>query len=90
MTTNKGRVDHLDSMLTGLAMFDAYVRRDTESLTSMVEATPPGEAVEGLLASMEIMCGIFATQVGINPEQITASVRRRIIHELGAAPATGV
>ena len=39
---------------------------------------------------MEIMCGIFATQVGINPEQITASVRRRIIHELGAAPANGV
>lgn len=82
MAPSLSRSQHLDSVLTGLALFQAYLDRDTDALAAMTAATSPDEAVKALLASMELLSGIFATQIGTEPEQVTDSVRRRIIREL--------
>lgn len=76
------RATHLDSVLTGLAMYEAFNRRDNESLKAMTNATDANDAVTSLLEAMNVMTGIFAAQLGTDPNRVAASVRRRIIREL--------
>lgn len=84
------RLSHLDSVLTGIAMYEAFTKRDNDALRGMVDATSPQEAVTALLNSMEVMSGIFAAQLNTSTERVTASIRRRIIRELGTANGRGV
>jgi hypothetical protein len=78
------RAQHLDHVLTGLAMYEAWERRDRESISAMVASTSPEEAVDSLLASMEVMSNIFAAQLGTDTDTVISAVRRRIILELGS------
>lgn len=81
------RIEHLDQLLTGLAMFEAFSRRDAETLETLTRQVPPREAVGCLLQAMEVMTGIFAAQLRINPSEITSSIRRRVIREIATTSA---
>lgn len=83
---SEARATHLDSVLTGLAMYEAFAKRDNDALKGMVAATDADDAVKSLLDAMEVMTGIFAAQLGTDVERITASIRRRIIRELTQNP----
>lgn len=83
--SSKERTERLDKVLTGLAMYDAYVTRDAETLASLTAQVPAREAVDCLLSSMEVMGGMFAAQLRTSPTEVTASVRRRIIREIAEA-----
>lgn len=79
MTMTPTRAKSLDNILAGLALYEN--RRD-DVLTLLLEATPPEEAVRGLLSSMDVMCETFAAHLGIDAADLIASVRRRIVREI--------
>lgn len=74
--------DRMDSTLTGLTLFEAYARRDDATLSALMAATAPGEAVQSLLASMELALGMFASQIGADVDEVIESVRRRIVQQI--------
>lgn len=84
------RVQSLDLLLTGLAMQDAYAKRDADELQALTDHVPANEAVACLLLAMEVMSGICAAQMQMAPPTITSSIRRRVIREIaGSATSDG-
>lgn len=70
-------------------MFDAYTDRDAETLKAIVGQVPASEAVNSLLAAMNVLTGVFAMQLQTTPANVTDRVRRRVIREIAdAAPRT--
>ncbi|GAB2733234.1 hypothetical protein [Nocardioides pakistanensis] len=81
MTT---RAEHLDEILTGLALFDAYTGRDADGIGNLLAHTDLNAALLATLTSMELLTQIFAARLGADVTQVTDSVRRRVIRELAA------
>lgn len=82
---NNRRAQGLDQMLTGLALYEAYITGDSQTLESLTSQIPPHEAVACLLRALEVTNGVFSGQLGLPPGEVINQIRRRVIREIATA-----
>ena len=77
----KGRAQHLDALLTGLAIFEAHINRDATAMANLTETTSPEDQLSAVLEAMELMLTFYGVSADHSPGEVMDSVRRRVIIE---------
>jgi hypothetical protein len=76
---------YCDSILTGLALMEAFRADDRDLLEGMIEASDPVEALIGVLTASSVLINVMALHPDREHAEIAAAVRSRAMRNLATA-----
>lgn len=76
------RHDYANTTLTGLAMLEAYNKRDSKTVSELLLSSTGGETISGLLNAMSLINQGFANERNIGTDDAISLFRDTIIGHL--------